>query len=89
MVGGARGWVAGRAGFCGVLATWVRGRQLQPPGSELGTQPPCATQVLIIQGTMDLNPKEIIHLVKKFNNNSYLYLLKIITRYAMLCHMLR
>ena len=31
-VGGARGWVAGRAGFWGVLATWVRGRQLQPPG---------------------------------------------------------
>ena len=31
-VGGARGWVAGRAGFWGFLATWVRGWQLQPPG---------------------------------------------------------
>ena len=30
MVGGARGWVAGRAGFWGVLATWVWGQQLQP-----------------------------------------------------------
>ena len=33
VAGGASGWVAGRAGFWGVLATWVRGRQLQPPGS--------------------------------------------------------
>ena len=32
MAGGARGWVAGRAGFWGALATWVWGRQLQPPG---------------------------------------------------------
>ena len=28
-----RGWLVDRAGFCGVLATWVRGRQLQPAGS--------------------------------------------------------
>ena len=27
--GGARGWVADRVGFWGVLATWVWGRQLQ------------------------------------------------------------
>ena len=40
-------------------------------------------------GTMDLNTKEIIHLIKKFNNNSYLYLLKIMSPYAMLCHTLR
>ena len=33
VAGRASGWVAGRAGFWGVLATWVRGRQLQPPGS--------------------------------------------------------
>ena len=33
MVGGARGWVAGRAGFWGALATRVRGQQLQPPDS--------------------------------------------------------
>ena len=33
MVGGARGWVASRAGFWGALATWVWGQQLQPPGS--------------------------------------------------------
>ena len=25
VAGGARGWVVGRAGFWGVLATWVRG----------------------------------------------------------------
>ena len=31
--GGAHGWVAGRAGFWSALATWVWGRQLQPPGS--------------------------------------------------------
>ena len=31
--GGARGWVAGRAGFWDVLATWVWGRQLQPLGT--------------------------------------------------------
>ena len=31
--GGARGWVAGRAGFSDVLATWVWGQQLQPLGS--------------------------------------------------------
>ena len=30
---GARGWVAGRAGLWGALATWVWGQQLQPPGS--------------------------------------------------------
>ena len=30
---GARGWVAGRAGLRGALATWVWGQQLQPPGS--------------------------------------------------------
>ena len=29
----ASGWVAGRAGLWGALATWVWGRQLQPPGS--------------------------------------------------------
>ena len=40
-------------------------------------------------GTMDLNTKEIIHRIKKFNNNSYLYLLKIMSPYAMLCHTLR
>ena len=28
-----RGWVVDRTGFCGVLATWVRGWRLQPPGS--------------------------------------------------------
>ena len=33
MVGGARGWVASRAGFWGALATWVWGQQLQPPSS--------------------------------------------------------
>ena len=33
MAGGARGWVAGRAGFWGALATWVWGQQLQSPGS--------------------------------------------------------
>ena len=38
MVGGAHGWVVGRAGFWNALATWVRGRQL------LGTQLPCVTQ---------------------------------------------
>ena len=27
------GCVAGRAGFCGALATWVWGQQFQPPGS--------------------------------------------------------
>ena len=31
--GGPRGWVAGRAGFWDVLATWVWGPQLQPLGS--------------------------------------------------------
>ena len=31
--GGARGWVAGRAGLWDVLATWVWGRQLQPLGT--------------------------------------------------------
>ena len=29
MAGGARGWVSGRAGFWGALATWVWGQQLQ------------------------------------------------------------
>ena len=33
MVGGARGWVAVRAGLWGALATWVWGQQLQPPCS--------------------------------------------------------
>lgn len=33
VAGGARGWVASRAGLWGVLATWVWGRQLNPPGS--------------------------------------------------------
>ena len=33
MAGGARGLVAGRVGFWGALATWVRGQQPQPPGS--------------------------------------------------------
>ena len=33
VAGEASGWVAGTAGFWGVLAIWVRGRQLQPPGS--------------------------------------------------------
>ena len=33
VAGRARGWVAGRAGFWGVLATWVRGWWLQPVGS--------------------------------------------------------
>ena len=33
LAGGARGWVAGRAGFWDVLATWVWGRQLQSLGS--------------------------------------------------------
>ena len=38
MVGGARGWVAGRAGFWGALAA--------PAPRFLGTQPPYATQAL-------------------------------------------
>ena len=33
MAGGACGWVVGRAGFWGALATWVWGQQLQPTGS--------------------------------------------------------
>ena len=33
VAGGACSWVVGKAGFWGVLATWVRGQQLQPPGS--------------------------------------------------------
>ena len=32
VAGRACGWVAGRAGFWGVLATWVRGWRLQPVG---------------------------------------------------------
>ena len=28
MAGGARGWVAGRAGFWGALATWVWGQAI-------------------------------------------------------------
>ena len=32
--GRARGWVAGRAGFWGVLATWVRGWWLHLVSSE-------------------------------------------------------
>ena len=61
-----------------------------PAPSFLGTQPPCATQALIIQGQWILTPKkEVTHLFKKFNYNSYLYILKIMSRYAMLCHMLR
>ena len=30
--------------------------------------------------------KELIHLIKKFNNNSYLYLLKTMSSFAVLCH---
>ena len=47
-----------------------------PAPSFLGTQPPCATQALIIQGQWILTlKKEVIHLIKKINNNnSYLYL---------------
>ena len=60
VVGGASGWVVGRAGFWGVLATWVRGRRLQPPGS------PCATQALIIQGQWILIlKKELIQRITK------------------------
>ena len=33
VAGRARGWVAGRAGFWGVLATWVRGWRLHSLGS--------------------------------------------------------
>ena len=33
LAGGAHGWVAGRAGFWDVLATWVWGWQLQSLGS--------------------------------------------------------
>ncbi|KAL9982678.1 hypothetical protein ACROYT_G004751 [Oculina patagonica] len=33
VAGGARGWVVARAGFRGVLATWVWGRQLLSPNS--------------------------------------------------------
>ena len=42
---GARGWVAGRAGLWGALATWVLGSAAPAPRF-LGTQPPYATQVV-------------------------------------------
>ena len=52
--------------------------------SFLNTQPPCATQALIIQGQWMLTlKKEVIHLNKKFDNNSHLYLLKVMSCYAM------
>ena len=63
VAGGASGWVAGRARFWGVLATWVTGQHFQPPRFS-GTQPPCATQALIIQGQWILTlKKELIHLI--------------------------
>ena len=43
---GARGWVAGRAGLWGALATWVWGQQLQPPGSWAPNLHYYATQAL-------------------------------------------
>lgn len=43
VVDGARGWIAGRAGLCGVFATWVWSWQLQPPPRF----PPCVTWMLI------------------------------------------
>ena len=53
----------------------------------LGTQPLCATQALMIKGQRILKlKKELIHLIKKINNNSYLYLLKTMSCFAMLCH---
>ena len=56
MVGGARGWVAGRAGFWGALATWVWGQQLQPqvPGH---TTSICDTGVNTYSITGSLNKK--------------------------------
>ena len=33
VAGRDRGWVVGRAGLWGVLATWVKGRWFHPPGS--------------------------------------------------------
>ena len=53
----------------------------------LGTQPLCATQALMIKGQRILKlKKELVHLIKKFNNNSYLYLLKTMSSFAVLCH---
>ena len=45
---GARGWVGGRAGLWGALATWVWGQQLQPPGSWAPNLHYYATQALNI-----------------------------------------
>ena len=44
VAGGARGWVAGRAGLWGVPLTWVWVVGFSP--RSLSTQPPFATQVL-------------------------------------------
>ena len=46
---GPRGWVPGRAGLWGVLATWVLGSAAPAPRF-LGTQPPYATQVRLLNG---------------------------------------
>ena len=57
VAGGARGWVAGKAGFWGVLATWVRGRQLGSPQVLRHPTSLCNSGVNNI-GTMDLNTKK-------------------------------
>ena len=46
MAGGARGWVAGRAGFWGALFCYLGLGSAAPAPRFLGTQPPHAMQVL-------------------------------------------
>ena len=59
VVGGASGWVVGRAGFWGVLATWVRGRGSSPQVLRHPTSM-CDSGVND-KGTTDINTKKGIN----------------------------
>ena len=60
VAGGASGWVAGRTGFWSVLATWVRGQQLQPQVLRHPTTSMCDSGINNTR-TMDLNTKKGIN----------------------------
>ena len=56
VAGGASGWVVGRAGFWGVLATWVRGPGSSPQVLRHSTS--MCNSGVNNTGTMDLNTKK-------------------------------